>query len=111
MGNLFATIDQVLSSPQAVHLDQVCDRFESAWKNAGADDPPPRIEAFLADTSEPERSMLVQQLLLLEIEYRRLRGETPAPDEYGSRFPGLSSRLLDEAFSAPPPAMPAQGWS
>ena len=45
--------------------------------------------------------MLLRQMLLLEIDYRQLRGEIPSPDDYGSRFPGLASgnisyKLLQE---------------
>src|SRR5438093_12822537 len=108
MSDIIATVDEALSPLQAVRLDQVCDRFEAAWKSAGSGGPPPRIEEFLADTREPERSLLLQQLLLLEIDYRRLRGEGPAAEEYGSRFPGLSSQFLVEAFPTPPPAPEAQ---
>src|SRR5262249_38315394 len=50
---------------------------------------------------DPERSLLLQQLILLDVDYRRLRGEAPIPEHYGSRFPGLSSRFLSDAFAAP----------
>src|SRR5260370_36279613 len=85
MSELIATLDEVLPPPQAVHLDQVCDRFESAWKSAGASGPGPRIEEFLGDTREVGRSVLLRQLLLLELDYRRMPGEDPAPAEYGPR--------------------------
>ena len=102
MGELLDTIDEALPPPPAVQLEQVCDRFESAWKSAGPGGPPPRIEEFLADALEPARSVLLQEMLLLEIDYRRLRGERPVAEEYGPRFPGLSSQFLAEAFPAPP---------
>lgn len=110
MANLIATMDRALSAAEQARVDQVCNRFEAAWKIAGPDVPPPRIEEFLADTSEPERSVHLRQMLLLEVDYRRLRGEIPAPDDYGSRFPGLSSGFLAEAFPAAG-AAPPQGWS
>jgi Flp pilus assembly protein TadD/tRNA A-37 threonylcarbamoyl transferase component Bud32 len=93
-----AMLDRVLPLLQAVHLDQVCDRFESAWKEAGPEGKPPRIEEFLADTPDAERSLLLHHLVLLEIDYRRLRGESPGADEYRPRFPALSARFLAEAF-------------
>src|SRR5260370_4783850 len=110
MATLNVTMDKALSAAEEAHLDQVCNRFEAAWKIAGPGVPPPRIEEFLADTSEPERSVLLRQMLLLEIDYRQLRGEMPAPDDYGSRFPGLSSEFLAEAFPALESA-PGHGWS
>ncbi|HKB40000.1 MAG TPA: protein kinase [Gemmataceae bacterium] len=103
MEDVIATMDDPLTVPQAVRLDRVCDCFEAAWKRAGAGEPRPRLEEYLADAREPERSLLLHQLLLLEIDYRRLRGESPAAEEYGSRFPGLSSEFLVEAFPPPPP--------
>lgn len=101
MNDVFATIDEPLSGPQALHLDQVSDRFEAAWKSANPGGPPPSIEEYLADTPDPERSVLLQQLILLDIDYRQLRGEVPSQAEYGARFPALASCFLDEAFVAP----------
>jgi tetratricopeptide (TPR) repeat protein/tRNA A-37 threonylcarbamoyl transferase component Bud32 len=100
------TVDEALPASQAVHVDQVCDRFEAAWKDAGTDGAPPRIEEFLEKTPEPERSLLLHQMLLLEVDYRRLRGETPAPEEYERRFSALPARLLAEAFPLPAPGEP-----
>src|SRR5260370_34801873 len=110
MATLNVTMDKALSAAEEAHLDQVCNRFEAAWKIAGPGVPPPRIEEFLADTSEPERSVLLRQMLLLEIDYRQLRGGVPAPDDYGSRFPGLSSGFLAGACPALA-AAPVQGRS
>ena len=93
MADVIVTIDEPLSPPQAVHLDQVCDRFETAWKNVRPGGPRPRIEEFLVDTREPERSRLLQQLLLLEIDYRRQGGEQPCQEDYRSRFAGLGELL------------------
>src|SRR5690349_4426322 len=62
--------------------DERCDRFEKAWQ-AGER---PRIEDYLADTSEPERSLLLRELLGLELAYRRLQGDTPLLEEYRQRF-------------------------
>jgi WD40 repeat protein/tetratricopeptide (TPR) repeat protein len=78
-------------SPQELHLvayvDKVCDQFEAAWQAKGSDGPRPRIEDFLGDLAEPGRSMLVRELLRLELAYRRDAGESPALKEYQGRFP------------------------
>jgi formylglycine-generating enzyme required for sulfatase activity/tRNA A-37 threonylcarbamoyl transferase component Bud32 len=71
-------------SSLALHVDAVCNRFEAAWRAGGH----PRIEAYLSDTPEPGRSELLRELLALELEYRRGRGDTPTPEEYHARFPG-----------------------
>src|SRR5262249_39894728 len=64
-------------------VDKACDRFEDAWRTG----PRPRIEDYLADASEPERSNLLGELLALDIELRRDAGERPTPEEYRGRFP------------------------
>ena len=36
-------------------VDQICDRFESAWKAVASGEEHPRIEDFLTDAPESER--------------------------------------------------------
>ena len=72
-----------------------CDRFEAEWR-AGRR---PRIEQYLAEASEPCRSALLRELLALELELRRGRGERPEPGEYRARFPEHSA-VVDAAFEA-----------
>src|SRR5262249_55451118 len=64
-------------------IDEVCDRFEDVWKTGQR----PRIEEFLADVPEPERPLLLRELLLLELEYRYQGGETLVLEDYAGRFP------------------------
>ena len=71
-------------SPSMItRMDEACDRFEEDWK-AGLR---PRIEEYLEVTPEPERSLLLRELLVLKIAYRRRQGERPTPEEYRARFP------------------------
>src|SRR5262249_16748472 len=70
---------------RARRADEVCLRFEAAWREGGQ----PRIEDFLAAAPEPERPGLLRELVGLEIDYRRLRGENPRPEDYRDRFPAL----------------------
>ena len=44
------------------HIDQVCDRFETAWKEGKS----PRVETYLAEAGDGQRSMLLRELVLLE---------------------------------------------
>jgi hypothetical protein len=53
-------------------IDQTCDRFEAAWM-AGER---PRIEDYIAEFSEAERPLLLDDLLKLEIELRAADSET-----------------------------------
>jgi eukaryotic-like serine/threonine-protein kinase len=67
----------------ARHVDEVCDRFEDAW----IADKRPRIQDYLGDTAEPERSALLDELLKLDLAYRRKNHETPILEDYQPLFP------------------------
>jgi WD40 repeat protein len=87
-------------------INEVCNRFELAWQ-AGQR---PRVEDYLGDTPEPERSALLVELVALEIDCRRQAGEAPQLDEYRARFPALAldstlaDRIVDPAEARPKPA-------
>jgi serine/threonine protein kinase len=78
-------------------VDQACNRFEAAWRSGG----PPRIEDFLAGWSGPDRSALLRELVLLDVDYRRQRRLSCATEDYGSRFPDLDPAWLADAVAAP----------
>jgi WD40 repeat protein len=59
-------------------VDQVCDRFEAAWK-AGRRS---RIEEYLEGVPEKERTALLHELVPLDVHYRRLAGDNPQIDDY-----------------------------
>ncbi|TWU28466.1 serine/threonine-protein kinase [Bythopirellula polymerisocia] len=63
-------------------LDQICDRFEEAW----CDGLHPLIEDYIEGLQEPLRTRLLQELVALEVSYRRESGQTPVASEYESRF-------------------------
>jgi tRNA A-37 threonylcarbamoyl transferase component Bud32 len=88
----------------AVHLHQVCDRFEVALQAAAAGGPLPRIEDYLADVPEAEWAALVPELIVLDVAYRRGWGEDPRPEDYRQRFPAVEPRRLAQALAAPPAA-------
>jgi WD40 repeat protein/serine/threonine protein kinase len=88
-------------------IDAVCQRFEDAWKAIN----PPRLEDFLGEAAGPERSVLLRELLRLELDYRRRNGDTPDLAKYLPRFPE-DAALIREDFergrrtrelSTPPP--------
>jgi WD40 repeat protein/tRNA A-37 threonylcarbamoyl transferase component Bud32 len=85
--------DRLLSLDERLRLDQVCLAFEAAWKSAAE----PRVEQYLADVAEPERSALLRELLLLDVDYRHRRGEGPTPEEYRDRFP-QDAAIIEEIF-------------
>jgi eukaryotic-like serine/threonine-protein kinase len=73
------------SLAQARRVHRACERFESAWRTGTG----PRIEDFLSEAEPGDRLPLAGELLALEIELRRDRGEDPCPGDYRERFRDL----------------------
>src|SRR6516225_3694668 len=89
--------EEMLSPSLAARVDAVCDRFEAAWQ-AGQR---PRVEDYLGDAPEPERSALVRHLIAVDVEYRQKQGEQPQAAEYQARFPALDPAWVEEAVAPP----------
>ena len=88
--------DRKLLSPSlAERVDRACDRFEDDWRSGRR----PRIEEFLDRMTEAERSVVLGELLRLELHYRAGEGESPDPAEYERRFPEQGA-LIGAAFAA-----------
>jgi formylglycine-generating enzyme required for sulfatase activity/tRNA A-37 threonylcarbamoyl transferase component Bud32 len=81
----------------ALQVEEACNRFEAAWRAGDR----PRIEAYLGETSEPGRLVLLRELLAVELEYRLGSGDRPTPGEYDARFPG-HAELVHEVFARAP---------
>jgi eukaryotic-like serine/threonine-protein kinase len=79
-----------LPPERARQVEQVCNRFEAAWRTGT----PTRIEDFLEGWTEPERSLLQRELVMLDREYRRQLGDA-ATDTPTGGFP-------DSPASTPP---------
>src|SRR5262249_29409563 len=56
-----------LSPVQRERIDQVCLRFENAWKEGKS----PRVDDYLQDAEESERPVLLRELLFLDWQYRQ----------------------------------------
>ncbi len=87
------------STPQAptfVQIDSACQRFEDEL-HSGRD---AKIEDYLEGWDEPERSKLLYELLSLEVDHRRRRGEQPSRQEHAARFAD-SRHVVDEVFQRP----------
>ena len=84
-------------------LDQICDRFEEAWRNRQH----PIIEDYLIGPGEPLRSQLLRELVALEISYRRDLGESPLSSEYESRFTS-DTATVREAFECSQATAPVE---
>ena len=80
-----------LSAAEARQIDQICDRFEAAWKTGER----PDLNAYLGTFAEPVRSALLRQMLLLDLEYARRAGENRKPGDYHTRFPDDTAVIAD----------------
>jgi serine/threonine protein kinase len=85
------SVSPPLSPHGAREIDRECDRFEAAWKSGQR----PDLEATVQRVSEPLRSALLRQLLLLDCDYRRRAGDAPSTADYRGRFPKHST-LIEE---------------
>jgi serine/threonine protein kinase len=83
----------------AVRIDDVCNRFEAAWKTG-----PPRIEDFVEGWHGEDRAALLRELALLDQDYRRKRGEASPSEDYSARFPELTGpwQTADDGADARP---------
>jgi predicted Ser/Thr protein kinase len=82
-----------LSPTGWLRLDEICKRFEQAWKADAA----PRIQDHL-DIAPTERPALFRELLAIELELRRKRGDVVGPEEYRRLFPEYTEQV-DRVFS------------
>jgi len=86
-----------MSSPQNVNIFEDiqarCSDFRRQWRKGE----PPRIEDYVSRLDETARQTLFQNLLHVELEFRRRQGESPSSDEYIARFPQFG-RLIRQAF-------------
>ena len=87
-------LDSPLARARRVH--QACERFESDWRRGAQ----PRLEDFVDASCPEDRPALFSELLPLEIELRRERGDRPCSTEYLARFPDLENVIV-ETFRDP----------
>jgi tetratricopeptide (TPR) repeat protein/tRNA A-37 threonylcarbamoyl transferase component Bud32 len=86
-----------------LRISRAVERFDEAWQRG---EPFP-LEDLLRDAAGLERAELIRHTLVVELTYRRDRGESPTVAEYEQRFPE-DGAILGKAFAesetvAPPP--------
>ncbi len=86
------------------HVDQVCDRFEAAWKTATSVGQRPHLQDYVGEAPEPERSLLLRELIALEVENRFHAGEDPKLEDYQQWFPLLDRAWLASLVQTGPPS-------
>lgn len=75
-------------------IDDLCAEFERKWQA----NQPPSIESLLADEVEPiQRDALLAELIVLEVDYLRRRGQRPTKAKYLDRFPD-DGQVIHDAF-------------
>ena len=95
-----STLPPTGEAPLSRRVDEVCDRFEAAWKAAKSAGARPRIEEYLGEVPGPQRPALLRELIPLEADYRRRAGERPRPEDFLTRFPELDAAWLSAALNA-----------
>ncbi len=81
-------------------IDAVCRRFEDAWRRGQT----PRLEDYLAEGRDEDRTALFCELLRLEL---RHRGAPASATDYEARFPGAAAEVravFAETATIPPAA-------
>jgi hypothetical protein len=69
-----------LSPEAAARVDAVCDGFEKAWKAVRSGAGMPCLTNFLDDCEGPERTILAEELRVLDRACRERYGHTVRPD-------------------------------
>lgn len=85
-----------LSDTAALLIDQVCEKFEHALRHGKR----PTIEEQLSSLPDKLRSVLLRELILVEVPHLRKAGQTPQWQEYRARFPGLDEEWLTQVIPA-----------
>jgi WD40 repeat protein len=75
-----------LAPEAAVRVHAACHRFKGAWQ-AGQR---PRIEDYLVAANQPDHAVLLEELIKLDVRYRRSAGDSPCAEDYTLRFPQAS---------------------
>ena len=70
-------------------IDAICDAFEEECQQGSS----PQLLSYLDRCEASEQSTLFAELLLLDLEYRKRRGETPSRDDYLKRFPKFADQI------------------
>jgi serine/threonine-protein kinase len=96
--------DRLLLPADLVALvDETCDDFENALKGEQR----PSIKPFLARVPEQGRAVLFRELLGLDLDYRKLRGEQPTPEDYLAHFPEYTEQVQAAFAGGSPARVPA----
>ena len=91
--------DDSLTLTDRKQIDGICLAFEDEWL-AGCR---PVVEGYLRQVPVAQQPVLLKELLLLELDYRRSLHEVPHVDDYLARFPACAASVqaaFQDAFVA-----------
>jgi len=84
-------------------IDDHCAAFEKAWQNGER----PVIQDFVPDDLiDRPREVLLAELIALDIDYRKRRGESPTRQDYAESFPHHETLIEDVFGEAAGPKRP-----
>src|SRR5262245_53338789 len=78
-------------------IEPICVAFEEEWRQGRR----PSLDDYLGLGADLPKPLLQEELLRIELFYRRGAGETPDINEYRARFPD-SPALVEQVFAAEP---------
>ena len=90
---------QGLSADERDRLDRACDEFERRFER-GDDE---RFEIDLDSLTDAAREIFVREIVTIDVELRRQRGEDPKAEDYAERLPGFAASIT-KAVSPPSPS-------
>ena len=85
-----------LAGPRLLRVDELCDRFESAWRRGER----PCLADYARELPEADRLVAARELIRVEVEYRVRRGEVPLPREYEEADPDLDPSWIEQVIAA-----------
>lgn len=98
--------DETLSLRLQQLIDSQCISYEDQLRSGSA----PTIEEFIASSGQQERSELLYELLMIDLDFERRRGNTPSLGVYLQRFPE-DEDTVRAAFDATLPGSSKSGPS
>jgi tetratricopeptide (TPR) repeat protein len=103
-----------LSPEQAGRVDATCDSFEQAWKAVPTGGAVPRLASYLDRGEEAERTILLRELVALDLACRQRYGVPVRPEEYQNLGAAAEAPVLAETRivrqGAATPAGSAANW-
>lgn len=85
-----------LVGPRLLRVDELCDRFESAWRRGER----PSLAEYAREMPEADRLVAARELLRVEVEYRVRRGEVPIARDYEGAEPAFDPAWIEQVIAA-----------